>query len=69
MIKLGEHSKLREALIKKRGSRTKKEVAAAIGISVTTYSKLESGRSNTDYHTQHLARYWVNHNKGFYEAS
>lgn len=62
--------KLAEALREKRGDRTKTEVAKIIGISVTTYTKLEDAgkrfTGNTSAFSQHLARYWLNNNESFY---
>jgi predicted transcriptional regulator len=62
--------KLAEALREKRGTRSKTEVAKIIGISVSTYTKLEDAGKrycgNTSAFSQHLARYWVNNNESFY---
>lgn len=72
MIKLGDHTGLAVVLRLKRGDNSKTWAAKQIGISVNTYTKLEDfGKAynytgNTSYHSQHLARYWVNTGKGFY---
>lgn len=65
--------KLAEALRKKRGNRSKTEVAKIIGVSVSTYTKLEDAGKrycgNTSAFTQHQARYWINNDKGIYEPT
>lgn len=60
MIKLGQHKELAEALIKKRGRRSKRSAARAIGISVQTLAKLEDISGNTSLFSQYHARNWVN---------
>lgn len=70
MIKLGQHKELAIALRHMRGTQTKKWAAEQVGVSVSTYSKMEEldkrWRGNTNAYSQHLARYWVNNGVGFY---
>ncbi len=70
MIKIGQHLELAKALQEKRGTQTKKWAAAQIGVSVSTYTKMEQldkrWRGNTSAYSQHLARYWVNNGVGFH---
>lgn len=71
IVKLGQHAKLAHKLRQARGKKTKKHMAERIGVSPATYTKLEEMdkrfRGNVSFYSHHLARYFINEGKGFYE--
>jgi predicted transcriptional regulator len=54
------HKELADAIIKKRGKRTRVSVAQELGMTPNTLRRLEGNRHVTSGNSQLLARNWVN---------